>query len=287
MSGRCPDGALLLEFVEGIAEPAEVGRVETHLAMCPSCRAEVESLQRLRDALRAPGLSVVRAELPVCESAGRHDAGLHDPSAYIAGTMRESERVSYEQHLTSCPWCRAELSDLMTAHHPDAPDVSEAAVAVVLDRLGRAGSRVLLRSTGDALRFIEGWIESATEFVARTGYAGREPALAGVRSDSAPVTLHWELHGGYAFDCELTGAAEGSELVGRVLRSGSPALDVSVALRGDGTPVGPESVDTAGRFGPWALALGASELTFLALNLPGGSLGVTIEVEAAAPDEAD
>jgi len=108
-----------------------------------------------------------------------------------------------------------------------------------------------------------------------------------VRSDEAPVTLHWESDGGYSFDCEVTGCSSGSELIGRVLHDDQPALDMSVALRGASVSHGPESVDLDGRFGPWHLEPGTSELRFEALRLPDGRLTITIDIEHDAGTRED
>ncbi len=295
MTDHCPDGALLLAFAEGRATSEEARRLEAHAAECPRCAVEIEALRHLIDALRTAesGRPAATSGASVAPGiSGRADGSCgcgFDAWAFLDGSLDGDARLAFEMHAAGCALCREELSDLMAARRQDAPVVADGAVTAVFERLRRERSRVVFRISEGALQFVEGWIESAANFVARTGFEVREPAFAGVRSDEPPVTLHWESEGGYMFDCELTSGPAGSELVGRVLREGAPATDVSVALRGTSEPRGPESVDSAGRFGPWHLAEGASELRFEALRLATGSLAVTLEIgaDAAVPDEND
>ncbi len=291
MTKHCPDGALLLAFVEGRASSEEARQVEKHIAECAECAAEVEALAHLVAALASIEARVGRAAAKPRRTPDCNDGSCgqgYDAAAFLDGLADPAARARFEEHAMECPTCFEELSDLMAARRADAPLVGEDVVARALERLRAERSRVVLRLSEGALQFIEGWIESATNFAARTGFEAREPALTGARSDETPVTLHWESDGGYVFDCELTAGPTGSELVGRVLRDGAPAVDMSVALRGAGVPRGPESVDLDGRFGPWHLEPGESELRFEALRLPHGSVAVALEIsrDAAAGENS-
>ncbi len=288
MSEHCPDGAVLLAFVEGRTELGETERIERHLVGCPACRSEAAALGGLTRALAGAAGSVRRAtatDESLTDNAGVRGttcAEDQDAAAYLDGVLGQSARVRYERHAAGCPSCLEELADLMAARRSDAPRASDEAVAAVLTRLRRERRGVLIRLAKGTLNFVEGWSDGAAALVADRGSGGREPAIAGARAVDAAVSLRCEAEGGYTFDCELTTGQRDSELVGRVLRAGVPAVDVSVSLRGAAAPYGPESVDADGRFGPWTVRLGKSELKFHALNLPGGALALTLDLEEEA-----
>lgn len=46
-------GALMEDVVEGIATPEVLAEVKAHVATCDSCRAELEDLRKLRNALKS------------------------------------------------------------------------------------------------------------------------------------------------------------------------------------------------------------------------------------------
>ncbi len=283
MTNHCPDGALLLAFVEGRTSSEDARHVEQHAADCQRCAAELKALTRLVDALESASSHAGGANdaAPAPGKSACDDGSCghgYDAGAFLDGLLEGDARVEFVAHAAECTVCREELSDLMAARRSDAPLVNEDVVAATLARLRKERSRIVLRISEGSIRFVDGWIASAKNFAARTGFDVREPALGGLRSDKPPVTLHWESEGGYAFDCELTSDPTGSELVGRVLRVGDPAVDISVALRGASVPRGPESVDLDGRFGPWHLDPGSSELRFEALHLPRGSVKVTLDI---------
>jgi len=57
---NCPiDEILLIDYLEGGLEPDTARRVEQHLESCPVCRAEYESLLRVREALTGAKESAV------------------------------------------------------------------------------------------------------------------------------------------------------------------------------------------------------------------------------------
>lgn len=282
MSERCPDITELLAHAEGRTEAPGATDIENHLTRCPECRSVAESLRDQVASLRAAGGAPGVPRLSVATCSEQEEGRGYDAGAYLNGELDDAERAKYERHVAGCAACLAELSDLISARSEDAPRVAEAVVKAALTRLRGDRNRVVVELTRGALRFVEGWMDAARDFAAATGFDSRVPALAGVRSGAPPVTLHWEAGPGYVFDCEMTPSRAGAEIVGRVLRGSDPAVDVSVAVRGQGAPRGPESVDAEGRFGPWTLATGASELRFEALNLPEGVLSVTLEV---APEE--
>jgi anti-sigma factor RsiW len=266
---RCPDGAALLALAEGRMETG-ASELERHLSECEECRREFDIVVRLTRAL----VEAARVSRP---RPGSCDEG-YDAAAYLSGALDRSDRLRYEHHVATCPACLDELSALMSARRQDAALPGAAAVAAAFKRLREEPGRIRLRVSQRTLMFVDGWITAARGFAAGTGFESRTPALSGVRSDPVPLTLRWETDGGYSFDCEVTAAPGGSELVGRVLRLGLPAADVSVSLRGAGVPHGPESLDTDGRFGPWAMATGESRLVFEALHLPRGTMAVVLEL---------
>jgi len=231
-----------------------------------------------------------------------------DLLAYAERRAQSAEASRIKQHLESCASCRAEvesllelttaltsvgrdadgeLDDLVLARRHDAPAGSDAAVERTLARLRNQPSFIVMRATEHALTYVDGWVKQARDWTVGTGFDGRVAALAGIRGESAPVKLHWSTDEGYQFDCEVTRAGSRPELVGRVLRNGSPAIEVSVALRGSGIPHGPESVDAVGRFGPWELGPGASLLSFEALDLPDGELSITLDLQTACEEATD
>ena len=276
---------MLLALAEGRATSEEAAGLRQHAAECIMCAAELDALVRLVAALGSASAGGGGIEGAVSATSACDDSSCghgYDAGAFLDGLLDGPARLEFEKHAAHCAICREELSDLMAARRPDAPLVGDEIVAATLARLRNERSRVLLRLSDGTLRFVEGWIGSAANFAARTGFDARHPALAGARASDPPVALHWESEGGYAFDCELTGVSSGSELVGRVLRDGEPAVDMSVALRGASVSRGPESVDLDGRFGPWHLEPGASELRFEALRLPRGCVAVTLDIEQDA-----
>jgi len=282
VTNHCPDGAMLLAMAEGRATSEDAARLREHASGCPACAAELAALTRLVEALQFASSGGTGQ---ACAAGASDDATCdlgYDAGAFLDGLLDGPARLAFEEHAAHCAVCREELSDLMAARRPDAPLIDADIVARTLGRLREERNHILLRLSDGALRFVDGWIGSAANFAARTGFEARRPALAGTRTSEAPVTLHWESEGGYAFDCEVTGGPSGSELVGRVLRDGDPAVDMSVALRGAGPSHGPESVDLDGRFGPWHLEPGASELRFEALHLPRGCMAVTLRIERDA-----
>jgi len=290
VTDHCPDGALLLALAEGRAAPDDARRLREHTTECPACAAEMLALGRLVAALRSASTVDGRIEDAARTGCTGGDGSCghgYDAGAFLDGALDPAERLAFERHATHCAICRDELSGLMTARRNDAPLGNDDVVAATLAKLRSERSRVLFRLADGALRFVGGSIESAANFAALTGFDARQPALAGVRSDEAPVTLHWESDGGYSFDCEVTGCSSGSELIGRVLHDDQPALDMSVALRGASVSHGPESVDLDGRFGPWHLEPGTSELRFEALRLPDGRLTITIDIEHDAGTRED
>lgn len=89
MMTACEDLAVLLEeYLDGSATPAQARRVEEHLDVCPSCRSEIESEERLRHAFSA----LERPPLP-CELAER----------ILAKTVGTAPRAAAPRLLRSLP----------------------------------------------------------------------------------------------------------------------------------------------------------------------------------------
>src|SRR5882757_7083251 len=48
----------------------------------------------------------------IARQAAEHERFAFDDAAYLLGALSESERVTYEQHLQTCPLCQSELAEL-------------------------------------------------------------------------------------------------------------------------------------------------------------------------------
>ena len=90
-------------FAAGTLPPAEAAVIEGHLERCADCRAEVEALRSMTRTLRAfAPTSHLTTELLVAYHA--------DPDS-----LSPKERARVEDHLRSCPACRADLRALERA----------------------------------------------------------------------------------------------------------------------------------------------------------------------------
>ena len=85
---NCPiDEILLIDYLEGELEPEAARRVEQHLESCPVCRAEYESLIRVRDAI-----------------AGAKESAVAEPGEYFWKENLEAvARATYMKDSSSAP----------------------------------------------------------------------------------------------------------------------------------------------------------------------------------------
>jgi type IV secretory pathway VirB2 component (pilin) len=97
-----PD-ALLLPYVEDMLDPEEVTPLETHLAACERCSAEVEALRLITRTLRESKEALCPETWEIYEVARRGDKVEH----------------SLSRHLERCPRCREEMATLSSAGGPE------------------------------------------------------------------------------------------------------------------------------------------------------------------------
>jgi anti-sigma factor RsiW len=251
--------------------------LERHLEACERCRGLLAEIEGVRRALREVGAGGARTAPRDCPGDGLL-------AAYADGSLEGRRAARIERHLAACPSCLTEVADLISM--ADAPErrVPDRAVEAVLARLDRDRRTAVVRLAERSVVLIRDFVRAALPGEEGATRAAFEPAFATARSGRAPIRLSWSGAGGLEVECELSRAAEGAALTGRITAGGDPARAVSVTLRsGDGT-WGPESLDPRGRFGPWPLSEGTSRLV-VAGGDAGEAVELSIEVEAGQEEE--
>ena len=100
------DERQLADSLEGLADSVVVA----HLAQCPYCHARAQQVARFQRHLTA---RLFRANCPGSETLGEYQLGLLTPDRSAA----------VEQHLSDCPLCTRELTELKTYLNQLQPDL--------------------------------------------------------------------------------------------------------------------------------------------------------------------
>ncbi len=267
MSGECPAGERLLAYLEGAADEEETASVERHLADCRSCTLLAERMKRSLDILRDLGERRRRGdECPqwasVIAYAERH---LDDDEA--AGTLR---------HIEECPDCLGFLADLWSDEGCTVPASARAVEDRVFSTLAAEGRTAVVRWVDGAATLVRGFARALDE-ATRSAGVNLVPAPAPMRG-AKPLRLGWSGPGGLGLECEIREAAGGPTVLGRLSAAGSTLRAASAMLRSAGSTRGPESLDAAGRFGPWPLSPGTNRLILSGAGLPEGGVDLSIEL---------
>jgi len=273
MSGTCPENAALLAFAADALDDESGRTVREHVASCGRCAARLAEIERVTSILRNA------SNAPPARSPGCPEA--EALAAYADGSADERVVASVEEHLASCGACLAEVADLRSLAGEEEADAPERVVRSALARLEAEGRTAVVRLTERALSVARDFARSQAAAVRAGLGAGEElrPALA--RGAAPSHRLAWADEGGLGFDGRIEIAAGAPSLVGRVILEGSPARGVSVSLVTCDGRRGPESVDREGRFGPWKLGGGTNSLVLSGLDVPGGSVELTVEIVTA------
>lgn len=276
--GGCPRPEELLLFSDGELTGDREGFVARHVASCAACAAELSLLSRAGEALAAARGSEPAAGGAACPSPG-------ELAGYADGTLEGAAAGRVETHIARCGSCLREVADLWRlgagtaedaggAAPPDGAGGTERAVAAVLRRLERDSRTAVVR-------WSERVCEVVRDFVSAGGAApdwGPTPAFSAARAGAPQASLRWYGERGAELAVLVSADTGGPSITGRLTFSGRPAAAVSVRLSSAAGRRGPESLDPAGRFGPWALGPGANTLV-LTGPAAWGSDGLTFVVE--------
>jgi anti-sigma factor RsiW len=268
MGNDCPSREELLRFAEEALDAAEARSVEEHVASCDECRAELESLARVTGLLHSARSLARLSEDKACARSA-------ELAAYADGSLSEEEASAFEGHLAGCAACLEELADLWALEGPSTRDVRDSVIERTLARLSREGRTAVLRFRDRAVELVAGFADSLADASAP------EPALAAVsRATPERVALRWRDETGLEVEAVVEPEGDRVLLTGRMDLPAGSASAVSASLSSeDGHSVGPESLDKAGRFGPWRLCTGSNTLRFTGSPLAGErGLELTIEI---------
>ena len=133
---NCPiDEILLIDYLEGELEPETARRVEQHLESCPACRAEYDSLLRVREAL-----------------AGAKESAVAEPGeSFWKDNLEAVARATYRKDSSSSPMGKVLIFRRFS------PRVLAAAAVVLLAFLGalRLGLGPLSRTERPAMELAQ------------------------------------------------------------------------------------------------------------------------------------
>lgn len=267
MSNDCPGREELLRFVEQTLDEPAARSVREHIASCDACRAELESIARITGLLRSARSLARTGEERAC---GRGT----ELAAYADGGLSEEDARAFEKHLAGCASCMAELADLWALEGPADRDVRDAVVNRTLGRLTDEGRTAIVRLRDRVVELVEGFAGTLADATAPDSVP-----VAVSRAAPERVDLSWKDESGLRVEAVVEAHEDRVLLTGRIgLPSGSPAAVSASLSSGGGHTVGPESLDAAGRFGPWRLSSGSNTLRFSGSPLP-TERGLELKIE--------
>ncbi len=266
----CPPRERLLAYIEGLETEVERAELEKHLRNCPSCRRELAILTAMTHALRERAGPAVPDT--VCT---RSDELL----AYADGRLDSSGAAEFERHLVHCRSCLAELADMWAMGESHECDVRQETIERVMKRLTEERRTLLVRISEKTLTTAR-TVAASVEELLGWSVAPHVPLAAAARSRHTAVNVLWREEGGITVEYLLEWSGGFAELTGRVEKGGRPAPAISVALSNDDGTRGPESLDAAGRFGPWRLASGHNRISLSGASVAGGLSHHEIAVDA-------
>jgi len=267
----CPPRERLLAHIEGLESEVERAEMERHLDGCRCCSEEVAILTAITDVLRGTAAR--------CADTGKICSKSDELLAYADGTLEPSVAAEFEEHLVGCRSCLRELADVWAMSGPEECDASPEAVARVVKRLAEERRTLLVRISEKTLTAVR---EAAASIEELAGWivVADLPAAAAARSHRRTVHVLWREEGGITVEYVLEWSLGSVELTGRVMSAKGPAQAISVALLSDDCVRGPESTDSAGRFGPWKLAPGQNTISLSGTPIAGGLSHHGIMVDA-------
>jgi anti-sigma factor ChrR (cupin superfamily) len=267
----CPPRERLLAHIEGLESEVERSEMERHLHNCRSCSEEVAILMAITDALRGEA-GTSAAPDTICS---RSDELL----AYADGALDPSVAAEFEEHLVHCRSCLRELADVWAMGGPDEADAGPEAVAGVMRRLAEERRTVLVRISETTLIAVR-TVAASIDNVAGWSVIPDLPAAAAARSRRRMLRLLWREEGGITVEYVLERSRGFIELTGRVKNAEGPAPAISVAVANNESARGPQSPDSAGRFGPWKLAPGQNTILLSGTSIADGLSHHEIMVDA-------
>lgn len=276
MNQDCPNRETLLRFVDGSMGEEDVRTLGEHLERCEACRLEISALRRLVELLRSAGSVRHLPAAGVCPDG-------ETLAAYADGSLSAARSLEFEEHLAGCAACVSELADLWALSGPPTMDAPDSAVAAALSRLDRSARTAMVRWSDKAVELVRDFATALSEVVSSSGL---EPALAAAsRAASEPVALNWA-GSGLEVRAIVESGADGPSVTGHVSSGSGDTAAVSVSMSWGGGKRGPESLDAAGRFGPWTLVEGSN-----VLRLTGGPLAsgrpLELVIEVTGPEGSD
>ena len=283
MTERCPSGEKLLGFVRGALDDDAAGRVCRHVDSCGDCRERVSGLEETIRLLERAGEARTPGDLV------RSASECPEPelvAAYADGSADGETSTLVERHLARCGACLAELADLWHLSSGGVvADAPEPAVRGALARLESEGRTAIVRWAGATVSVVKDFTRAHAEALEGALAGGGELQPAFARAGAEAVLISWRGEHGLVLEGRIDIRGGGRPaLTGRLTRLGSPDLGLSASLSGAGERHGPESLDSAGRFGPWALARGENTLRVTGRSIGERGLSLTIEIAEDSED---
>jgi anti-sigma factor RsiW len=273
----CPAGEKLLGLVRDALDDGASSRVRAHVSSCEACRERAAGLEEL------VGLLERAATEPLPDDLEPSRAACPDPelvAAYADGSSDEHASALVERHLAGCASCLAEVADLWRLSSAGSPvDAPDRAVSAAIARLESEARTAIVRWAGATVSVVKDFARSQAEALEGAGRGAHELAPAFARGSDEAVLLSWRGDDDLLLEGRIDIRGGGRPaLTGRLTRLGSPDLSLSAAMSGDGERHGPESLDSDGRFGPWALARGQNTLRVTGRTVGERGLSLTIEI---------